>query len=560
MKRTLTFISVFALMISMLALPATAVVPVDGTASTPVSDGGVTPYIIPGENPGGNRTCAEVGAAYFEDNEYYEFSTARINFEGGTFDQNFPGGLIVVTDGTYVSFSSSFPIGAAIVKGTAEANTYVYEPQVLSDGGLASPPAGSGEPAGLSNITFCWNDEPFTPDGAVDLDKDATASFDVDVDWDLDKKVRQRGRGFNNSDFTDDLELFGEPGDRFLLVWRLMATRTDGAPYNHTVSGEITVSNSSTNTVVTVDLADELSKEGVKVGDATVDCGDGTASVAVAAGKEETCSYTATEAVAKKLPDLNTVSGTATATDPEGFEDHFQIEDATADVMFTTNFIGETSPVLADPEFGFRETITATTNTGTTDERFRDVWVCPPERSAEYDEDGIYVKTLTNTATLNGEGLTLEDSAKVTLTCYDDVFEGETAWAANGDKSGELRYNQRGGNWATFVEYSDEGKTTTLFAGQTINVGSVTFSVPVDEMVTITVLLSGDWEFEDVAENLKVQDYADAPSGNPAPGRFDHKKDCDAASKTCSIVVPENDYYGVHVNVGQWVPNPLLPS
>jgi hypothetical protein len=147
---------------------------------------------------------------------------------------------------------------------------------------------------------------------------------------------------------------------------------------------------------------------------------------------------------------------------------------------------------------------------------------------------------------------------KVNVQCF--VFEGETAWAANGEEPLELRYTQRG-NWATYVQYDGGEKTTTLFAGQTINVGSVTFSAPdTYDMVTITVALTGDWEFEDVAENLKVQDYADPPSGNPAPGGFDHKEDCDAESKTCSIKVPENNYYGVHVNVGQWVPNPLFPS
>jgi hypothetical protein len=33
-------------------------------ASTPESNGGIIPYIIPGSNPGGNRTCAEVSLAF----------------------------------------------------------------------------------------------------------------------------------------------------------------------------------------------------------------------------------------------------------------------------------------------------------------------------------------------------------------------------------------------------------------------------------------------------------------------------------------------------------------
>jgi len=134
------------------------------------------------------------------------------------------------------------------------------------------------------------------------------------------------------------------------------------------------------------------------------------------------------------------------------------------------------------------------------------------------------------------------------------VFKGETAWAANGDEALQLAYSGlEPGNWATYVEYAE--KTTTLFAGRTMNAGSVTFSAVADGKITITVNLGPDWGFEDVSENLKVQDYATEPSGNPAPGLFAHKKTCPDALDpyTCSIVVPANAFYGVHVNVGTWV-------
>jgi hypothetical protein len=142
---------------------AQAATPFTGVASTPVSAQRlVTPYIIPGDNEGGNRTCADVGAAFFEDAEYYQFESPEggeggNNYTGGSFEQLWPAGLTVNTDGKYVSFSSSFPIGAVIVKGSNDANVYVYEPQVSSDTGLASPPNASGNFAGLSNLRFCWN-------------------------------------------------------------------------------------------------------------------------------------------------------------------------------------------------------------------------------------------------------------------------------------------------------------------------------------------------------------------------------------------------------------------
>ncbi len=127
----------------------------------------------------------------------------------------------------------------------------------------------------------------------------------------------------------------------------------------------------------------------------------------------------------------------------------------------------------------------------------------------------------------------------ITLECED------TAWAANGDVPGELRYVEPG-NWATYVAYDGQEKTVTLFAGQTNNIGTVTFSAPSDGKVTITIQLNDEGGFQNVSENVKIQDYEFAPSGNPAPGSFDHKGN--ASGKTFEIEVPQNNYYGVHVD------------
>jgi hypothetical protein len=144
-------------------LIASSVVAFANTSSSPTSDGGVTPLIIDGENSGGNITCSEVGLAFFNNADYYDHSSDKIDYDkdSNSFDDDFPAGLSVsVTDKTYVSFNSSFGIGAVIVKGGNKANVYIYDPQRKSDSGLASPPNPSGKPAGLSNITFCWNPEP----------------------------------------------------------------------------------------------------------------------------------------------------------------------------------------------------------------------------------------------------------------------------------------------------------------------------------------------------------------------------------------------------------------
>jgi hypothetical protein len=118
---------------------------------------------------------------------------------------------------------------------------------------------------------------------------------------------------------------------------------------------------------------------------------------------------------------------------------------------------------------------------------------------------------------------------------------GETAWAAG------IRYVNQG-NWATYTPYVADS-TVTLYAGQDMEAGMVHFSAVDGGNVTITITLNDGWRFKDVDENVKIQDYADAPSGNPSPGLFNTKDY--AFESPFSIEVPANNFYGVHVDV-EW--------
>ena len=120
-------------------------------------------------------------------------------------------------------------------------------------------------------------------------------------------------------------------------------------------------------------------------------------------------------------------------------------------------------------------------------------------------------------------------------------WKKETAWSA-GD-----RY-QDPGNWATYTAYIP-GSTVTLYAGQTLTAGTVHFSEAAGGIVTITVTLNEGWRFFDDEENVKIQDYEYAPSGNPIPGNFSHKGE--ATGTPFSINVPENNFYGVHIDT-EW--------
>ena len=143
------------------ALSIAALTPAIGLAvspspSSPVSDGGVTPT-IPASTTGGNVTCEELG---------YGASSGRINFtDDDAFTAAFAsqGMNVTVSDGTYVAWDSEHLVGAVIVKGGPAANVYAYPAGSLGDEDLASPVNASGGPAGLSNLTICW-DDPDTPD------------------------------------------------------------------------------------------------------------------------------------------------------------------------------------------------------------------------------------------------------------------------------------------------------------------------------------------------------------------------------------------------------------
>jgi hypothetical protein len=130
-----------------------------------------------------------------------------------------------------------------------------------------------------------------------------------------------------------------------------------------------------------------------------------------------------------------------------------------------------------------------------------------------------------------------------------ECWKDETAWAYGS------RYTDQG-NWATYTPYVS-GSTVILYAGQTMNAGTVQFSAVSGGTVTITITLASGWRFAPVPENVKIQDYATAPSGNPSPGLFDWKGTADSGSNTFSIVVPANNYYGVHVDVQHRVPCPM---
>jgi hypothetical protein len=160
--------------------------------------------------------------------------------------------------------------------------------------------------------------------------------------------------------------------------------------------------------------------------------------------------------------------------------------------------------------------------------------------SAEWTPDTPGLYTITAVA-VDSAGNVQDPVTSITVEvveCEECDWQPETAWAAG---PGYIDASQ----WATYTPYIADS-SVTLYAGQTMEAGTVHFSVPVDGSVTITITLNAGWRFrEDITENVKIQDYETAPSGNPAPGQFDYKYNATGSPFT----VPENNFYGVHVDV-----------
>lgn len=163
----------------------------------------------------------------------------------------------------------------------------------------------------------------------------------------------------------------------------------------------------------------------------------------------------------------------------------------------------------------------------------------------QYDENGEIIASETGWADGNemGGGSWAMSFEYCTQDCENDnndetCYQEETAWA-----DGDTYVDQ--GNWATYVAYNGSATTQTLYAGQTLDAGTVSISAPdANGDVTITITLNAGWSLQNVNEGIKIQGYDTQPTGNPSPGSFTTYKGNDL-----TVVVPASNYYGIHADV-----------
>jgi len=367
MNKKFTRLSLTTLLVLALTAMISSVV-LASTPSSPTSDGGIVPYIVDNPGSGGNVSCEQLG---------YDFSSDRVNYPFGAGD--FPDGIsVTVTDDTYVAWTSTFPIGAVIVKGSNDANIYEYIPPSLSDSGLAAPPNASGGPAGLSNLTFCWNK-------ALEVSKTAETSFDRTWSWDIEKT-------------GDETDLTLSTGQSFVVNYDVTVSATSDDS-NWAVTGEITIYNPNTSASATIeDVTDVVSPDIA----ADVDCG-AAFPITLAADETLTCTYSA------DLPDGADRTNTATVETSgkvAGGSD-------TVDVTFSDTPTVETDKCIdvTDDQYGDLGTVCADAAPYTFE---YSLTVGPYAECGEYTFVNIATFTTNDTGTTGSD----DHTVNVTVPCF----------------------------------------------------------------------------------------------------------------------------------------------
>jgi len=134
------------------------------TPSGPDFDPETGPWLIraeDGKDRGGNRTCADVLAAFPNSFKAGDFTDCgeKVDIDDDYVGEvnGFPFPVWVNGDGS-IGFSSGDRdclVKAVIVKGSNNANVYIYPGGTTGENGLASPAFDDGRIPWVSNVTFC---------------------------------------------------------------------------------------------------------------------------------------------------------------------------------------------------------------------------------------------------------------------------------------------------------------------------------------------------------------------------------------------------------------------
>ncbi|NJO14271.1 MAG: hypothetical protein HC877_00535 [Thioploca sp.] len=218
--------------------------------------------------------------------------------------------------------------------------------------------------------------------------KNANPSITQTLGWTLDKTV-------------DKTELSMNAGKSSPVNYTV-TVGTTVIDTDYAVNGTITVTNPHPTQPITVPVTDMLTGNI----NATVDCGEGSTELTVAADSSATCNYSA------NLPNSETRTNTATAT--------FKNIDFNSPAV-TVNFAGVVATVVGPTPSPATVTDTNTpsgspwTTSGSNNWTYEKTLTCSTN-SADYGNDGHYSFNHPNTAAITGTNLT--DTVTVKVDCY----------------------------------------------------------------------------------------------------------------------------------------------
>jgi hypothetical protein len=204
-------------------------------------------------------------------------------------DGTFSDGTLTVTvdvrdtnDGQVFDWTSNIGVDAVFAKGGPNGNLYLYDPEATSDTGLHAPANDSGQWAGLSHISFCY-------DLNLDVSKTAETSLTRTWEWTIDKSA-------------DQTDLLLSEGQLFQVNYQVEVDATS-QDSDWKVEGTITIENNTPFDATITGVTDVVSPAIA----ADVDCGV-TFPHVLEDGDTLECSYEA------DLPDGADRTNTATVT------------------------------------------------------------------------------------------------------------------------------------------------------------------------------------------------------------------------------------------------------
>ncbi len=348
---------------------------------------------------------------------------------------------------------------------------------------------------------------------ALTASKTAEGSYDRDISWKLEKSVTPTSHS-------------GLAGDSFTSNYTIKATKTvtEG---NHKVTGQIVINNPASISQ-SFSVIDELDKPAGTM--AKVDCNSDLAgdqpTATVPAGMTFVCTYSASTGTAT----LNTATVTAAGNNDVK---------ATAPVSYKANVIGDESVTLSDPTYLSPQTISDTTT-----KTFPATFKCStnPADYTNYQRTDIY----NNIAYLKGLKTDLSSKASVTVKCR-NPWQSETATGAG------IRYPGTS-NWFMYTPY--QTTKVDLIAGQYYDAGDIYMTRPGDGNTYIKITLASGFRFANVAQNLKIQSFAKAPTTYVQPGNYKHKFTIAQGTNTYKAKISGDTakFYGIHADVERYVP------